>query len=159
MADRTLERVLKAMEAEEHLGCSDAYRWLHKRHAKIAAARERHNPPWRSVIGEMTAAGLVGGDGKPLTRKTISKIWRRVCRDIEAKAAAATSVPSPMNALKPTRSTAPPNWRPTPIPSPPAVAQTPTAGTSNNAEAEAEAEAQLARLRRHIDERSGRKRA
>lgn len=160
MADPTLKLVLKAMKADEHLGCSDAYRWLHKRHAKIAAARKKHNSPWRSVIGEITAAGIVGGDGKPLTPKSISKIWQRVCRNIQAKAAA-KPIPSAGSALKSLRSTAPPNWQPTPVTPSPSV-RTPLAADAldnADAEAEAEAEAQLARLRRHVDERSGRKRA
>lgn len=163
MADQTLNRVLKAIRADEHAGCSDAYRWLHRRHAKIAAARAKHRPAWGPVIDEMTLAGIVGGDGKQLTRKSISKIWQRVCRDIQAKALAATSAPAVGKGLPPMRSTAPPGWRPTPVVpvprTPPVASKTLTdAEAQAEAEAEADAEEQLARIRRHIDERSGRKR-
>ena len=159
MGDKTLKRVLRVMQEEEYVGRSDVYRWLRNRHGQIAAARDKHDPSWAPVAREIAAAGVLGRDGKLPTRKTIAKIWHRVCRDVAAEISDRTTT---LLASGANRSRAPATWRPTAIP-PPVLAMSSqsqpnsVASTPKQTEAEARADAQLARLRRHVDERSGRK--
>ena len=167
MGDRTLTRVLRAMKTGEYVGRSDVYRWLRKRHARIAEARKKHNPSWVGVAQEIAAAGIVGRDGKPPTNATVSKIWKRVCHDIASEAVQrSTGVPLP----KGNRTHAPATWRPEQVPAQPArqpAQPTPsgpaspdrTAGTMPGVRGPVSddvVEARLAALRRTLDERSGR---
>ena len=82
-----------------------------------------------------------------LTRRAVAQVWRRVCRDVEAEAdAAAAAAPK---RKYPSRIS--PDWRPQVVPpSQPSAAQ----AASN---APYDPDEQLARIRRIIAERSGRK--
>lgn len=156
MTDKLLAAVVARAAGHFSRKRSDAYRWLLAHHGDLAAVFAKHPACWPDVAATMAAAGVLGGRGRPLTGQAVRRIWGRVCRDVQAAAtfqaagvrpgAGATRPPMPSSAL--------PGWRPIPVAPPPA----PGTPADADAEAEAEAERQLARLRRHIDERSGRKR-
>jgi hypothetical protein len=100
---------------------------------------------WVMLVAEMVRAGVKGGRGESPTPKAAARVWRRVCRDVEQAAHA----PGPPKRKYPSRVS--PDWRPQVVPpSPPTVSQ---AGSS----APYDPDEQLARIRRIIAERSGRK--
>lgn len=143
---------------------SDAYRWLLARHGELAAAFAGHPPCWPDMAATLAAAGVLGGRSRPLTGQAVRRIWGRVRRDVQAAARLQAPGMRPHAGTKPPiPSSVSPSWRPTPT-SPPGWQPKPTLSgrvfesPEAEAAAEADAEEQLARLRRHIDERSGRRR-
>lgn len=167
MGDRTLARVLRAMKAGEYVGRSDMYRWLRNRHAAIAAVRQKHDPSWVGVAEELAAAGILGRKGKPPTRKTITKIWNRVCRDVASEAVQRLAC---VPLAKGTGTHAPVTWRPQQVPAQPArqPAQPTQPGPATSDRigdtmpgvrgpvSDEVVQARKAALRRTLDERSGR---
>jgi hypothetical protein len=82
MADTTIGKVLAAMEAEPHRGCSDLYRWLRKHHAALTAALLTHRSPLRVLLIQVHEAGIVGRRGQCVSYESLRKTWKRVCRDV-----------------------------------------------------------------------------
>ncbi len=93
MADTTIGKVLAAMEAEPHRGCSDLYRWLRKHHAALTAALLTHRSPLRVLLRQVHEAGIVGHRGQCVSYESLRKTWKRVCRDV-AHGSATDTVPA-----------------------------------------------------------------
>ena len=89
MTDEALARVVNGIRSRPHGNCTDLYRWLHARHATLAAELQAHRPSWRTVAQDIGAAGITGRFGAPLTDRTVRRVWVTVCRDIAASKAAA----------------------------------------------------------------------
>ncbi len=51
----------------EHGNCSDGYFWLRLRYARLKSRMAVRYPPYAEVAAEMSADGVKGGHGKPLT--------------------------------------------------------------------------------------------
>jgi len=116
----------------------------------------------------MSRAGIVGGKSKPLTDRAVKRIWQRLCQDLaEAERTARVGLaprslmPSasprartPIEHSRPSLSAAPATDTPSAIPLPTARSDTP-AGVGGPVSDE-EVEARMARLRRTLEERSGR---
>jgi len=102
---------------------------------------------WAALAEAMSREGLKGRNGVELTGRAVAQVWRRVCRDVEVEAdAAAAAAPK---RKYPSRISA--DWRPQVVaPSQPSAVQ----AASN---APYDPDEQLARIRRIIAERSGRK--
>lgn len=122
MADKLLRRIVAKGKNRRAGKQSDAYRWLHARHAPMAVALATAPPEWRVIAEEMTADGIKGGGAKPLTARAVKEIWQRICRDIAAEAVhRSTGVrPSARNPSK-----APATWRPEQLPHQPQVPREP----------------------------------
>ena len=123
------------------------YSWLRAYYSQVAAGLESGEQSWPSLVAAMARDGVTGRDGGKLTANAALKVWRRVCRDVEAEAdAAAAAAPK---RKYPSRIS--PDWRPQVVPpSQPSAVQ----AASN---APYDPDEQLARIRRIIAERSGRK--
>lgn len=93
MADTTIGKVLAAIEAEPHRGCSDLYRWLRKHHAALTAALATHRSPLRVLLRHVHEAGIVGRRGQCVSYESLRKTWKRVCRDV-ANGSATSTVPA-----------------------------------------------------------------
>lgn len=104
MTDPTLERLRERAGQRAFSRRSDAYRWLRRRHAAMLALFEEFEPTWADVTAEMTAAGVTGGRGKPLTPDAVRRIWKTVCRDVAESAQRRAAEPR-----------MPPGWRPEPV--------------------------------------------
>lgn len=164
MAEKIPKREIARLRKRRHRGRTDLYRYLRENLPDLLAQGFGTNagPSWDDLVLTLTRAGHTNRWGGPVTVEGVRKVFAGVKEDLAREQAEAATRPIPGRLAAPLRAVAPPNWRPTPTTPPPAEAPTPLAtdtSTNPDAEAEAEAEAQLARLRRHIDERSGRKRA
>lgn len=104
MSDTALERLRDRAQQRPFAGRSEAYRWLRRRHAALAALFEEFRPAWAEVTAEMVASGITGGRGIPLTPNAVRRIWKTVCRDV-AEAAR-------QRALSPK---VPAGWAPVPV--------------------------------------------
>jgi len=103
MADTTIGKVLAAMEAEPHRGCSDLYRWLRKHHAALTAALLTHRSPLRVLLRHVHDAGIVGRRGQCVSYESLRKTWKRVCRDVAHESAAGTVPAARPSRLPPSR--------------------------------------------------------
>ena len=106
------------------------YSWLRAYYSQVAAGLESGEQSWPSLVEAMARDGVTGRDGGKLTANAALKVWRRVCRDVDADAVArAGAAPKPKY---PSRIS--PNWRPQvvePLPgSPPSSPAAISAGTS-----------------------------
>lgn len=153
MADKILRRIVAKGKTRRAGKQSDAYRWLHKRHAPLAAALASDPPEWRTIAEELSDAGVTGGKAKRLTDRAVKRMWQRVCRDVATEASKRAAAVSSAN-----RSHAPASWRPALQPVQSAKPTSETVSTCAGPGISANAAETLARLRRTIDERSGRKR-
>jgi hypothetical protein len=106
------------------------YSWLRAYYSQVATGLESGEQSWPSLVAAMARDGVTGRDGGKLTANAALKVWRRVCRDVDADAVArAGAAPKPKY---PSRIS--PNWRPqvveplpgSPLSSPAAI----SAGTS-----------------------------
>ena len=73
MAETTIGKVLAAMEAEPHRGCSDLYRWLRQHHAALTAALLTHRSPLRVLLKHVHEAGIVGRQGQRVSYEIFEK--------------------------------------------------------------------------------------
>jgi cell wall assembly regulator SMI1 len=69
----------------------------------------------------MSDDGVSGQGGVPLSIKSVSKVWQRVCRDVEAETAGKASAGRLVGRKMPSRIS--PDWRPVIVSSPPIGAQ------------------------------------
>ena len=79
------------------------YRWLKKHHRTIKAGFARTDAGWESVVETMISEGVRGRGGVTPTCSAVSKVWHRLCRDLEEQAA---------KARRPHRSRAQGAWSP-----------------------------------------------
>ena len=133
---------------------SPLYAWLRARHDTLAAAIEADGASWPTIAASLAKVGLTDGTGKPPTPERARKCWHQVKKDVAAareKAepkrkplismplAPAPSLPSPARCEAPRPIDPPPDTSP--------LIQPATGGDDDP----------LARLRRTLNERSGRR--
>ncbi len=118
MTNETINEILQATKARPYGGRGAVYRELRANYHKLAACLKETEPAWEVIAAAMARTGVVGARGNPPSRKSLPKVWSRVCRDVAAEEALRlTGVPrAPVRR----RNTAPAGWRP------PAFAQTST---------------------------------
>ena len=63
-------------------GHGDVYRWLRANFAFVTSWMAKQKPSWETVAGKMAREGVVGAKGKPPTRRSVWKVWKRVLRDV-----------------------------------------------------------------------------
>ncbi len=66
-------------------GHGDVYRWLRANFAFVTNWMAKQKPSWETVAGKMAREGVVGAKGKPPTRRSVWKVWKRVLRDVTAE--------------------------------------------------------------------------
>ena len=79
------------------------YRWLKKHRRTIKAGFAQTDAGWDSVVETMIAEGVQGRGGVTPTCSAVSKVWHRLCRDLDAQAS---------KAKRAHRSRAPGAWSP-----------------------------------------------
>lgn len=68
--------------------------WMRTHHAALVVELGMGRVAWRRVLPILAGLGLTDEVGQPLTRDTVSRTWKRVCREIAAEQQAKVS-PSP----------------------------------------------------------------
>lgn len=110
MTDKTINEILRATKARPYGGRGAVYRELRANYHKLAACLKETEPAWEVIAAAMARTGIVGAKGTPPNRKSLPKVWNRVCRDVAAEEALRlTGVP---RAPARRRNTAPAGWRP-----------------------------------------------
>ena len=146
MTDANATRLLfRRKRPKLYPGRGEVYSWLRAHHAEVSEMLARGELSWAMLAAEMIRVGVKGRRGEVPTPKAAARVWRRVCRDVEQAALAA----GPLRRKYPSRIS--PDWRPQVV----APAQLPLAQDAANERYDPDE--QLARIRRIIAERSGRK--
>lgn len=109
-------RLTRKKPVREYNARGDIYAWLRAHHGEIARCTDVERRPWAVLIPEMVADGVRREDGQEPIVRNVSRIWERVCRDVEADA----KVTKPKRNF-PSRNS--PDWRPKVVPQTPGVAQ------------------------------------
>jgi len=110
MSDETINEILRATKARPYGGRGAVYRELRANYHKLAACLKETEPAWEVIAAAMARTGIVGAKGNPPNRKSLPKVWSRVCRDVVAEEVLRlTGVPRIPARL---RNTAPAGWRP-----------------------------------------------
>lgn len=168
MSDRTLRQIIARGKKRPAGGQSPAYVWLRKHHAALSEALRTDPPTWADTAEVMTRAGIVGGKARPLTDRAVKRIWQRLCKDLahaERSArvglaprslmpSASPRTRTPIETTRSSSSAAPTINTPSAIPLPTARSDAPTG--AGGPVSDEEVEARMARLRRTLEERSGR---
>ena len=147
MSEISRAKLFRKRRVRSYRGRGDVYCWLRAHHSQVAVRLATQELSWSALAEALSREGLKGRNGVELTGRAVAQVWRRVCRDVEAEAdAAAAAAPK---RKYPSRVS--PDWRPQVVPpSQPSAAQ----AASN---APYDPDEQLARIRRIIADRSGRK--
>ena len=133
-------------------GRSLLYRWMRTNHAEFARAFEAERPSWEALCAEFAEAGLIDRTGKPPSTATARKTWERVRKDVAAARTKAEAERKPLVSLSLAVTPLP---SPAPCePSPPA--DRPSAVSPPVRRATGADDDPIARLRRTLNERSGR---
>ena len=150
-------RVLKTMQQRAYRGCGPVYRWLRTHHQEIRDGFAQTNAPWDTVVASMVRDGVTGRNGAEPNRKSVARVWDRVCRDLKLEnIERLTGIP----AKKRHPSQMPAASQP-PVASPvarPSRADTPSIPNPvpDGSRRERTAEEKVAAIRQQLAERSGR---
>ena len=172
--NRDTKAILKTIEHSEQR--SSLFWWMVKNHDELVKAAERTRIKWASFCAETSRRGLTDTRGLPATERNARETWRQARKHVAAARAeaAAKAAAKPPRPVYPSRM--PPDLRPANAPPPPGQpdyrgsnALVPVAPGSGRADEFGlirkispeerqpyDPERNLARLRRIIDERSGR---
>jgi len=102
---KTATPLAQRISERAHGNCSEAYLWLRLNYRRLRKRLTGRYPPYAEVAREMDAAEVRGGRGAAVTEQAVLRIWRRVCKDIEADAQARGVRHKP----------APADWKPQPV--------------------------------------------
>ena len=133
---------------------SPLYTWLRARHDTLAAAIEADGASWPTIAASLANVGLTDGTGKPPTPERARKCWHQVKKDVAAARQKAAARRKPLVAM----SLATPHPLPSPalgeasrpIDRPPDTSPLIQPATGDDDDP-------LSRLRRTLNERSGRR--
>lgn len=100
--------LLKRMRTHAHRGRGAVYKWLLKNHSKVQSGFEKTEATWDSVVDAMIADKVTGREGTPPNKKSVARVWVRVCRDVEAARRTSATRSEPSH-----RSRRESDWRPT----------------------------------------------
>ena len=108
MSDASGSRLFRKRRVHQYARRGYVYSWLRAYYCQVSAALESGEQSWPSLVEVMARDGVAGRNGAQLTANAALKVWRRVCRDMEA-AAVARAGAAPKRKY-PSRIS--PNWRP-----------------------------------------------
>jgi hypothetical protein len=117
MTDTHSGRLVQKRRIRAFCRRGDSYAWLRAHHVQVARLRAAELASWSALILEMAEDGVSGQDGAPLSIKSVSKVWQRVCRDVEAEAGAKAKAGRAVGRKMPSRISR--DWRPVVVPPPP----------------------------------------
>lgn len=137
-----VDTVAARVRARSHSRHSDAYRWLWDHHGAVRDALTG-KPSWTAVAEALADIGIRGARGQLIRGNDLRRIWRRVCRDVDASTARSTA-PQPRT---PQPRDLPATWTPPVAPPPP---PTPIGAPWPGAKGS------FAAVRREMERRSGR---
>ena len=103
MSDIERTRLFRKKLIRPYRGYGNVYGWLRAHHARVKELVATW--AWADLVEEMLRDGLQGRGGVTPTPKAVSKVWQRVCRDVEAEASAVKP-----KTIYPSRIS--PDWRP-----------------------------------------------
>ncbi|MGI4802797.1 MAG: hypothetical protein ACRYG8_53955, partial [Janthinobacterium lividum] len=121
MTDDTINEILSAARKRRYGTRGAFYRLLRSGYREIAACLVQDEPTWRDIADAMAQAGIVGRVGNPPNRKSLQRVWQRVCQDIAAEEAMRLTGMKPSKA---SRRKLPANWLPSGYPQPNAPSPT-----------------------------------
>ncbi len=87
MANDTLAEIISAVRKRPYSGRGDIYRMLRANYRELATCLGEGEPSWRVIAEALEREGIVGRAGNPPTRKSLPRVWQRVCRDVAAEEA------------------------------------------------------------------------
>jgi len=79
-------RLFRKRRVHQYARRGYAYSWLRAYYRQVSAALESGEQSWPSLVEEMARDGVAGRNGAQLTANAALKVWRRVCRDVDAAA-------------------------------------------------------------------------
>jgi hypothetical protein len=108
MTVTTRPRFIRRKKVRTYSGRGEVYAWLRVHHTQVARLLTDDQHPWADIIAEMVADRLRDDRGGELSNKAVTRVWNRVCRDVEAASEkkAATKRPKAPSRISP-------DWRPT----------------------------------------------
>ena len=166
MSDKTLRQIIARGKKRPAGGQSPAYVWLRKNHAALSEALRTNPPTWADTAEVMSRAGILGGKSKPLTGRAVKRIWQRLCQNLanaehtarfglSPRSLMPSASPRPYTPIETTRPVLSEASQVRSQPSPSGPAEPPFRNEGGPISEEA-AKAKIARLRRTLEERSGR---
>jgi hypothetical protein len=108
MSDANGSRLFRKRRVHQYARRGYVYSWLRAYYSQVSAALETGEQSWPSLVEAMARDGVTGRNGAQLTANAALKVWRRVCRDVDA--AAVGRVGAAPKRKYPSRIS--PNWRP-----------------------------------------------
>ncbi len=109
MSEGSRTRLFRKKRVRPYRGRGEVYAWLRAHHARVFELAASW--AWADLVQEMLRDGLQGRGGAVPTPKAVTKVWQRVCRDMQAGAAAPAVGPK----RKPPSHISP-EWRPVVVP-------------------------------------------
>ncbi len=59
--------------------------WLWDNHTELSEMLVKWQPGWRMIAAIMEEDGVLGAKGAPPTANAVRRVWKRVCKEIEAR--------------------------------------------------------------------------
>ena len=109
MTEDTINEILSAARKHRYGTHGAVYRLLRASYREMAACLAQDEPSWRLIADAMSQAGIVGREGNPPNRKSLPRVWQRVCQDVAAEEAMRLTGIKPSKAA---RRKLPANWLP-----------------------------------------------
>jgi|GEM_PF-6060336 hypothetical protein len=82
--DNKMAAIADRLQAKAYTRHCDAYRWLRQHYDLMLQMLSEHQPSWPTVAVVLGAEGVTGAQGRQLTGDSLRRVWRRVCRDMNA---------------------------------------------------------------------------
>jgi hypothetical protein len=76
---------VKALGTYPHNRRTPLFCWLWDNHEEVTQMRRRWLVTWDGIATIIAEDGIKGRHGNDPTADAVRKVWKRVCRDIEAK--------------------------------------------------------------------------
>jgi hypothetical protein len=110
----SFERIARRLQEKGRSRHAGGYRWLLEHYEAMIQVMTMIGPSWNAIAEEAANAGVRGVHQQVITGDSLRRTWKRVCRDVQRRAAAVkVSQEQPVRPL-------PVNWTP-PLADPPPV--------------------------------------
>ena len=85
MQKKLPSRFKRSIEENSDAGHTDLYRWLKARYADLNPLLVRCRPGWAALAQVIDREGVKGPRGQTLSDDAVRRVWKRLCRDVEAE--------------------------------------------------------------------------
>jgi hypothetical protein len=113
----SFERIARRLQEKGRSRHAGGYRWLLEHYEAMIQVMTTIGPSWNAIAEEAANAGVRGVHQQVITGDSLRRTWKRVCRDVQRRAAAGEAVKAPQE--KPVRPL-PVDWTP-PLADPPSA--------------------------------------